>query len=100
MGPRSTLPLLITPPQSASSSTILSRVSAPAAAGWGPRAVLFARLGPRLERMGLARGIEARDAFVHVPAEGADHADVVVVRHLAVGHDVELSLLLIDETRA
>ncbi len=60
---------------------------------------LVARLGSRLERMRLARGVEARDAFVHVPAERADHADVVVVRHLPVGHDVEPGLLLIVDHR-
>ena len=56
---------------------------------------LVAVLGSRLERMRLARGVEAGDALVHVPAEGADHTDVVVVRHLAVGDDVEAGLFLV-----
>ena len=54
---------------------------------------------PRLGGMGLARRIEARDPLVHVPAEGADHADVVVVGHLAVGDDVEPGLLLVADHR-
>ena len=45
----------------------------------------------------LAGGVEAADALVHVPAERADHADVVVVRHLAVGDDVEAGFLLVAD---
>jgi len=37
----------------------------------------------------------AGDALVHVPAERADHPDVVVVIHLAVGDEVEARLLLV-----
>ena len=58
---------------------------------------LVAVLGARLERMRLARGIEAADALVHVPAERADHADVVVVGHLAVRDDVEPCLFLVGD---
>ena len=39
--------------------------------------------------MRLPGGVEAADALVHVPAERADRADVVVIGHLAVGDDVE-----------
>ena len=43
----------------------------------------------------LAGGLEAGDPLVPVPAEGADHPDVVVVGHLPVGDDVEARFLLI-----
>src|SRR4029079_18210107 len=49
----------------------------------------------RDRRMLFAGGVEAADALVHVPAEGADHPDVVVVRHLAVGDHVEAGLFLV-----
>ena len=39
--------------------------------------------------------VEAADALVHVPAERADDADVVVVPHVAVGHDVETGFFLV-----
>src|SRR5581483_7765520 len=58
-------------------------------------AVVLALLGDR--RVLLARGLEAADPLVHVPAEGADPADVVVVVHLAVGDDVEPSLFLVAD---
>ena len=45
--------------------------------------------------MRLAGRLEAWDALVHVPAERADRPDVVVVPHVAVGHDVEAGFLLI-----
>jgi len=41
--------------------------------------------------------LEAADPLVHVPAERADHADVVVVAHLPVGDDVEARLLLVGD---
>ena len=43
--------------------------------------------------------LEAADALVHVPAEGADPADVVVEAHLAVGHDVQPGVLLVPDHR-
>ena len=49
--------------------------------------------------MRLARVLEAADAFVHVPAERADDADVVVVPHVAVGDDVETGFFLIANDR-
>ena len=45
--------------------------------------------------MRLSRRLEAADALVHVPAERTDHANVVVVPHVAVGHDVESGFFLI-----
>ena len=48
-------------------------------------------------RVLLASGLEAADALVHVPAERADDADVVVVPHVAVGDDVEAGLFLIPD---
>src|SRR5262249_60190287 len=45
-------------------------------------------------RVGFARRIKPADALIHVPAERADNADVVVVPHVAVGHDVETRFLL------
>ena len=45
--------------------------------------------------MRLAGRLEPWDALVHVPAERADRADVVVVPHVAVGHDVEAGFFLI-----
>jgi hypothetical protein len=45
----------------------------------------------------IARRLEAGDALVEVPAERADDADVVVVPHVAVGHDVEAGLDLIAD---
>ena len=41
--------------------------------------------------------LEAGDALVHVPAERADHADVVVEVHLPVGHEIETGLLLVPD---
>ena len=46
-------------------------------------------------RMLLLGLLEAGNAFVHVPAEGTDHADVVVEVHLAIRDDVEAGFLLI-----
>ena len=51
----------------------------------------------RIGRVLLARLFEAADAFVHVPAERADDADVVVVPHVAVGDDVEAHVLLFTD---
>ena len=81
IGPRDTGPLLITPPQS-------SRISLP----WLGRCVHDGR-------MRFARVLEAADPLVHVPAERADDADVVVVPHVAVGHDVEARFFLIADHR-
>ena len=55
----------------------------------------LARRGALVTRVLLARLLEAADALVHVPAERADHTDVVVVPHVAVGHDVEAGLDLV-----
>ena len=49
--------------------------------------------------MRIARRLEAGDALVGIPAERADDADVVVVPHVAVGHDVEAGLDLIGDDR-
>ena len=43
--------------------------------------------------------LEAADALVQIPAERADHADVVVVPHVAVGHDVEARFFLVADHR-
>ena len=43
--------------------------------------------------------LEAADSLVHVPAEGADPAHVVVEAHLAVGHDVQPGVLLVPDHR-
>src|SRR6185436_20531052 len=55
----------------------------------------------RADRAGvlLAGVLEAADALIHVPAEAADDADVVVVPHVAVGDDVEARFLLIADDR-
>ena len=45
--------------------------------------------------MRLSGRLETWDALVHVPTERADRPDVVVVPHVAVGHDVEAGFLLI-----
>ena len=45
----------------------------------------------------LLRLLEAGDPLVHVPAERADDADVVVVAHLAVRDDVEPGVLLVAD---
>ena len=50
-------------------------------------------------RVRLARVLEAGDALVHVPAERADDADVVVVPHVAVGDDVEARFFLVADHR-
>src|SRR4029079_17116938 len=59
------------------------------------------RLLGRADRAGvlLAGVLEAVDPLVHVPAETADDADVVVVPHVAVGDDVEARFLLIADDR-
>ena len=58
-------------------------------------AVVLALLGDR--GVLLARRLEPADPLVHVPAEGADPADVVVVVHLAVCDDVEAGFLLVAD---
>jgi hypothetical protein len=45
--------------------------------------------------MGLFCLLKARNALVHIPAERSDAAHIVVEIHLAVGNNVETSLLLI-----
>ena len=45
--------------------------------------------------MRLLGRLKAVDALVHVPAERADDADVIVEPHLAVGDDVETGVLLV-----
>src|SRR5438034_7968712 len=49
--------------------------------------------------MRFSRVLEPADALVHVPAERADHADVVVVPHVAVGDDVQPGFFLIADHR-
>jgi len=53
----------------------------------------------RHRRVLLARLLEAADTLVHVPAERTDDADVVVVPHVAVGHDVEPHGFLLGDDR-
>ena len=50
-------------------------------------------------RVLLAGGLEAADPLVHVPAERPNDADVVVVPHVAVGHDIEPRVFLIADDR-
>ena len=76
-------PLLTTPPQSSRSLFALARSIGESTIG----------------RMRLPRLLEAADPFVHVPAERADDADVVVVPHVAVGDDVEAGFFLIADHR-
>ena len=45
--------------------------------------------------MRIARSFEAADAFIHVPAERTDDADIIVVPHVAIGHDIEAGFFLI-----
>src|SRR5579862_5025513 len=40
-------------------------------------------------------GFEPTDAFVHIPAEGADDTDVIVVPHVSVGHNIEARFFLL-----
>src|SRR5271168_3139408 len=49
--------------------------------------------------MRIPRVLEAWNALVHVPAERPDHPNVVVVPHVAVGHDVETRFFLITDHR-
>ena len=50
-------------------------------------------------RMRVLCSLKAVNSLVHVPAERADDADVIVVPHLAVGDDVEAGFLLIVNHR-
>ena len=47
--------------------------------------------------MRVLRLLEAPNALVHVPAEGADDSDVVVVGHLSVGDDIETGFFLVAD---
>src|SRR5947208_16853383 len=55
----------------------------------------LALCGAYHRRMRLSGRLKAADALIHVPAEGADNSDVIVVPHVPVGHDVEAGRLLV-----
>ena len=50
--------------------------------------------------MRVARRVEAGNALIEIPAERADNADIVVVPHVAVGHEVEAGLFLVTDDRS
>ena len=50
-------------------------------------------------RVRVARRLEARDALVEIPAERPNDSDVIVVPHVAVGHDVESRVFLVADHR-
>ena len=45
------------------------------------------------------RSLEAVDPLVEIPTERPDHADVVVVPHVAVGDDIQSRLFLVADDR-
>ena len=51
-------------------------------------------------RVRFASRFKSSDALIHVPAERTDHADVIVVPHVSVGHDVQPGLFLIADRGA
>src|SRR5215467_11474375 len=59
----------------------------------------LARTGVNHGWMRFTGRFKPADPLVHVPAEGSDDADVVVVPHVAVGYDVQTRFLLIADHR-